>query len=178
MSDIIDDIDALVDWQLDQYDNRSGYDHNVHQVDCWHCGREWHGMPITKRVEEIRLDWQAAQYGEVSLDEARAALDAYHIADDVSEVLCPGPDFIGPWATPGQLRRMRTQMVDWDSLRGRVNTLSIAPGASVRISSDHGATWVPVAVAGGVIRFSDADWIETRTTPGADDGATPEGVVA
>lgn len=82
MSDIIDKIDALVDEQLSAYDSRSGYDHNVNQERCWHCGREWHGLKITARMESM-----AAQ---VAYDED------YRYADDDSEVLCPGSGFIGP----------------------------------------------------------------------------------
>lgn len=40
---VIDCIDALVDEQIDNYDNRSGYDHNVNQAVCALCGGEWHG---------------------------------------------------------------------------------------------------------------------------------------
>lgn len=82
MRDIIDEIDALVDEQLSAYDSRSGYDHNVNQERCWHCGREWHGLKITARMERM-----AAQ---VAYDED------YRYADDDSEVLCPGSGFIGP----------------------------------------------------------------------------------
>ena len=42
--DIIDRIDALVDEQLANYENRSGYDHDVNQVQCGHCWRDWHGL--------------------------------------------------------------------------------------------------------------------------------------
>ncbi|WP_032402469.1 hypothetical protein [Rhodococcoides fascians] len=42
--DIIDQIDALVDEQLANYDNRSGYDHDVNQERCGHCCRDWHGL--------------------------------------------------------------------------------------------------------------------------------------
>ncbi|ORA57248.1 hypothetical protein [Mycobacteroides franklinii] len=41
---VIDAIDALVDDQLDGYRDRSGYDHNVNQVRCSLCQREWHGL--------------------------------------------------------------------------------------------------------------------------------------
>ena len=42
--DIIDRIDALVDEQLANYENRSGYDHDVNQEQCGHCWRDWHGL--------------------------------------------------------------------------------------------------------------------------------------
>ena len=80
MSDIIDRIGELVDQQLEQ--ERSGYDHNVNQVKCWHCGRDWHGLPITERIAEM--------YARRTYDEA------YSLAGDDSPVLCAGSDFIGP----------------------------------------------------------------------------------
>ncbi|MER5836675.1 hypothetical protein ACIQYW_18970 [Rhodococcus erythropolis] len=82
MRDIIDEIDALVDEQLSAYDSRSGYDHNVNQERCWHCGREWHGLKITERMQTMR------SFGEVDA--------GYRYADDNSEILCPGSNFIGP----------------------------------------------------------------------------------
>lgn len=80
MIDIIDRIGELVDDQLQQ--ERSGYDHNVNQEKCWHCGREWHGLPITERIAEM--------YARRAYDEA------YSLAEDDSPVLCEGSAFIGP----------------------------------------------------------------------------------
>lgn len=94
MTDIIDEIDVLVDQQLSGYYNRSGYDYNVNQDRCPHCDREWHGLKITERIESM------AAY--VAYDED------YRYADDDSEVLCPGSSFIGPWATKRQIRAIRT----------------------------------------------------------------------
>ncbi|MEA1798532.1 hypothetical protein [Rhodococcus qingshengii] len=94
MTDIIDEIDALVDDQLSSYQNRSGYDYNVNQDRCHHCEREWHGLKITARIESMAA--------HVSYDED------YRYADDDSEVLCPGSSFIGPWATKLQIQAIRT----------------------------------------------------------------------
>ncbi|MCD2109328.1 hypothetical protein O4214_30150 [Rhodococcus erythropolis] len=93
MTDIIDEIDALVDEQLSGYSDRSGYDHNVNQDRCGHCHREWHGLKITERMESMAM--------QVAYDED------YRYADDDSDVLCPGSSFIGPWATKWQIERMR-----------------------------------------------------------------------
>jgi hypothetical protein len=41
----VDEIDDLVDWQLGNYANRSGYDYDVNQVACDLCGDDWHGLP-------------------------------------------------------------------------------------------------------------------------------------
>ncbi|NKU91702.1 hypothetical protein [Prescottella equi] len=112
--DVIDDIDALVDEQMAGYRDRSGYDHNVNQDRCWHCGEDWHGLAITARMEEMRRRYRYRgmfSFGE--RDYAESALDPeYRYAEDDSEVLCPGSDFIGPWATPQELNRIRN---GWDS---------------------------------------------------------------
>lgn len=94
MTDIIDEIDALVDEQLSGYHDRSGYDYNVNQDRCHHCEREWHGLKITARIESMAA--------HVAYDED------YRYADDDSEVLCPGSSFIGPWATKRQIESIRS----------------------------------------------------------------------
>lgn len=78
--DIVDDIDALVDEQLQQ--ERSGYDHNVNQELCPHCGRHWHGLPLTA---EVAMMYAAGIYDPT-----------YSVDSDDSPVVCPGSTFIGP----------------------------------------------------------------------------------
>ena len=52
--DIIDRIDELVDESLSRpLTQRSGYDNNIHQDLCPHCGRAWHGLPITQMVARM-----------------------------------------------------------------------------------------------------------------------------
>lgn len=85
--DIIDRIDELVDEQLDNYRDRSGYDHNVGQDTCWHCGRHWHGLAITEAIDRM---YQIGRYEP-----------EYIHADDNSPVLCPGSEFIGPITADG-----------------------------------------------------------------------------
>lgn len=80
--DIVDRIDELVNDQLANYGNRSGYDNNVNQDLCPHCDREWHGLRITARIEQMR------SFGHFD--------ESYRYADDYSEVLCEGSEFIGP----------------------------------------------------------------------------------
>lgn len=84
--DIIDQIDALVDEQLANYDNRSGYDHSVNQERC-RCGRDWHGLPITQRIDSMR--W----CGEFDPE--------YECAEDDSPVMCVGSNTPGPWRQVG-----------------------------------------------------------------------------
>ncbi|WP_155288353.1 hypothetical protein [Rhodococcoides fascians] len=84
--DIVDRIDALVDEQLANYDNRSGYDHDVNQERC-RCGRDWHGLPITKRIDGMR------SFGEFD--------PGYVYAEDDSPVMCVGSNTPGPWRQVG-----------------------------------------------------------------------------
>lgn len=123
--DIIDDIDALVDEQMDGYDNRSGYDHNVNQDRCWHCGEDWHGLTITEEMRRMR------RWGEVDA--------GYRYAEDESPVRCPGSEFIGPWATPRQLDRIRN---GWDSPWNRRWELpEVLPGFRARHAFDFQIGW-------------------------------------
>lgn len=92
--DIIDDIDALVDEQMAGGEPRGGFDYGDPDYPrCPHCSEGWHGLKITRRMREMR--WGGA------FDED------YRYAADDSEVLCPGSDFIGPWANADQLARQR-----------------------------------------------------------------------
>ena len=93
MRDIVDDIDALVDEQLQQ--EPSGYDHNINQSQCWHCGRDFHGLPITERMEQMRREYHYT--GNVE------HLAEYRYAEDDSAILCLGSTAIGP-ARPGSRR--------------------------------------------------------------------------
>lgn len=94
--DIIDAIDALVEEQMAGGEPIGGYDYNdPNYPQCPHCGDDWHGLKITRRMRDMR--WDGA------FDEN------YRYADDDSEVLCPGSDFIGPWARVWQVEVMRTE---------------------------------------------------------------------
>lgn len=84
MSDIIDQIDELVDDSLarenDQpSDYMSGY---RDYPECPHCGRHWHGLRITQQIADM--------YAWGRFDED------YVAAEDDSRVVCEGSDFIGP----------------------------------------------------------------------------------
>ncbi|GAA3175879.1 hypothetical protein [Rhodococcus baikonurensis] len=117
MSDIIDEIDALVDEQLSGYHDRSGYDYNVNQQTCWHCGREWHGLQITTRMEGMRrVHW----YDE-----------NYRFAEDDSQILCPGSHFIGPWATKSQIAWIRSNNEKTLKLQTDLTLGKVFPGVTV-----------------------------------------------
>jgi len=111
--DIIDEIDALVDEQLSRYDERTGYDYNVGIDKCPHCAGEWHGLPITEQVREMR-----AYY--CGCEECVAHLARYRASEDDSPIWCPGSEFIGPWANQTQLRRIRegTTTLEWGPAPG------------------------------------------------------------
>ncbi|QDF17523.1 hypothetical protein SEA_PHROSTEDPHLAKE_80 [Gordonia phage PhrostedPhlake] len=139
--DIVDDIDALIDSQLDAGEPIGGYDYNDPDYPkCWHCGRDWHGLPITERMNEMR--WR----GEMDPD--------YRYADDTSRVVCPGSEFIGPLpenqltasvcqCTWCRLRRSRQQVIAdltrdigvWPSMRDPLDPSSW-------LGSNRSAPWV------------------------------------
>lgn len=75
---------------------------------CPHCGREFHGLAITERleamrkahlrrlqVEQIERMLGVAGVGETHYAESEMDPD-YRYADDDSPVICPGSRFIGP----------------------------------------------------------------------------------
>ncbi|WP_395704640.1 hypothetical protein [Rhodococcus ruber] len=85
--DIMDQIDALIDEQLSEGEPIGGFDYDDPDYPkCPHCYRDWHGLAITARIEQMR------RYGSYDED--------YSYADDDSEVLCPGSTFIGPMPHP------------------------------------------------------------------------------
>lgn len=79
-ADIVDQISELVDSQLGNFANRSGYDRPVNQAQCPNpaCDYDWHGLPIT---ENMRLMRAAGRYQ-----------DGYRYDRDDSQVLCPGSE--------------------------------------------------------------------------------------
>jgi hypothetical protein len=95
MTDIIADIDALIDDQLDAGEPRTGYDYGDPKFPkCWHCGRAWHGLPVTERIAQM--------YDSGLFDED------YRASADDSRVLCHGSEFIGPMPRPAS-----TQVLVW-----------------------------------------------------------------
>ncbi|QWY84343.1 hypothetical protein SEA_JALAMMAH_77 [Gordonia phage Jalammah] len=99
--DIVDDIDALIDEQLAA--GETGQARRAATADrrCGHCGRAWHGLAITTRMEEMRREYLtsvvlARMRGEEYEYAESAILGDYRHADDDSTVLCPGSEFIGP----------------------------------------------------------------------------------
>lgn len=68
---------------------------------CPHCHRDWHGLAITERMEQMRREYgrmaseRERQGGEIEYAES-AILGDYRYAADDSPVICPGATFIGP----------------------------------------------------------------------------------
>lgn len=120
---MIDRIDALVNEQLAGYPERSGYDYNVGQIRCprWECSEEFHGLPITFRM------WQMRQNGMFDPE--------YRYGEDTSPVICPGSLFIGP-------------VQDW---RGNKVSVNIWNGDWEHIGTVEGAPWVPVPMREGTL---------------------------
>ncbi|NKW61729.1 hypothetical protein GS931_17435 [Rhodococcus hoagii] len=55
--DIIDAIDALVDEQMAGGEPIGGYDwSDPNYPQCPHCGDDWHGLKITRRMRDMRWD--------------------------------------------------------------------------------------------------------------------------
>lgn len=102
-----DEIDDLVDAQMRQ--TMSGWDHNINQARCIYCGEDTHSLPIKQRMRELRSLWQSTiHYFEAGPRVSQAAadrLDAYRYDEDDSEIVCPGTEFIGPWASRTQIGR-------------------------------------------------------------------------
>jgi len=106
---IIDEIDALVDEQMAGGEPVGGYDYgDPHYPRCPHCYDDWHGLPITERVREMRILY-------CGCGECIAHLTQYRADEDDSPIWCPGSEFVGPWANQAQLRRIREGMtsVEW-----------------------------------------------------------------
>ncbi|UVF60346.1 hypothetical protein SEA_MURP_72 [Gordonia phage Murp] len=139
--DIVDDIDALIDSQLDAGEPIGGYDYNDPDYPkCGHCQGDWHGLAITERMVQMRLR------GEMET--------GYRYADDTSRVVCPGSEFIGPLTedqatasvcqcTWCRMRRHRQQLIAditrdigaWPSMRDPLDPSSW-------IGSNPSAPWV------------------------------------
>ncbi|QDF72344.1 hypothetical protein [Mycobacteroides chelonae] len=83
MPDIIDEIDQLVDEQMAGGEPIGGFDYNDPDFPkCPHCDRDFHGIPLTERILEMRhrTGWD----------------ENYRVDTDDSPMVCEGSLFIGP----------------------------------------------------------------------------------
>ena len=100
--DLLERIDSLIDDQLEAGEPERGYNYGDPQFPrCWHCGRHWHGLPVTQKIAEM-YSWGTYE-------------EEYRVAGDDSPVLCPGSEFIGPMRSAGMspmsLKRIRSHTV-------------------------------------------------------------------
>lgn len=80
---VTNDIIDLIDSQLEEGEAVGGYDYGDPGFpNCPHCGRDWHGLPLTAQVG---LMYDVGFYFE-----------DYSAAEDDSPIVCRGSDFIGP----------------------------------------------------------------------------------
>jgi hypothetical protein len=108
VTDLIDRIDALVDEQMADGEPENGYDFDDPDFpECPHCGRDWHGLRLTRRIQTMR------RFGHFDPE--------YSYAEDDSPVLCEGSDFIGP-RRPPQLRRQISFKVNVELFNAAVFT--------------------------------------------------------
>lgn len=122
MTDLIDRIDELIDEQLAAGEPKNGYDYGDPKYPrCPHCGRHWHGLPITARI--------AFMYAMRRYD------PEYSHADDDSPILCEGSDFIGPPRPPVQRTPRREIAItiipafdaeSWDRFRRQLEQIRAA----------------------------------------------------
>lgn len=83
MTDIVSQIDELIDEQLAAGEPQVGYSYSDPTYPkCPHCDRHWHGLPITKQIAQM---YELGGYDET-----------YVFAEDDSTVLCQGSEFLGP----------------------------------------------------------------------------------
>ena len=97
--DLLGDIDSLIAENLEQGERGEAFQENPDP--CGHCQQMWHGLPITRRMVEMREEYQSRmedlyEAGE-EVDYAHWVMpDDYSYADDDSHVFCPGSDVEGP----------------------------------------------------------------------------------
>src|ERR1700754_3512296 len=93
MTDIINDIDKLIDEHIDEQleagEPENGFDYNNPDYPkCPHGQRHWHGLRLTRRI--------------VTMHNTGVYDPDYSSADDNSEILCEASEFIGPVRPPNQ----------------------------------------------------------------------------
>ena len=93
------DVDSYIDQQLARGDRSQSF-HGEQMRRCRWCPEPWHGLPITKKMREMRDNPYALdEFGYPIMD------PNYSYAEDDSDWICPGSDFHGP-ETPNRSWRL------------------------------------------------------------------------
>lgn len=104
--DLMGDIDSLIAENLEQGERDEAFQSNPDP--CPHCNQMWHGLAVTRRMVEMREEYQARQIdlvdryyagedvaGDVDYADWHMPED-YVYAEDDSHIFCPGSDIYGP----------------------------------------------------------------------------------
>ncbi|QXN76663.1 hypothetical protein [Mycobacterium phage Maco7] len=101
---LMSDIDSLISEDLERGERDEA--HQANPDPCPHCNQMWHGLPITRRMVEMREEYLEHQQeildgyreGEPGeIDYAHWVMpEDYSYATDDSHVFCPGSDVQGP----------------------------------------------------------------------------------
>lgn len=121
LGDIIDEIDQLVDEQMAGGEPIGGYDYgNPDYPKCPHCDRDFHGIPLTERILDMRhrTGWD----------------ENYRVDTDESPIVCEGSLFIGP-IRPQRIRVSaitigHNPIAPWVFFSEQVHEDSVVPGLS------------------------------------------------
>lgn len=105
------DVDSYIDAQLRAGpQNQDSFQR--YSLRCRWCPEPWHGLPITKRMKEMRNNPHAFdEFGYPIMD------PDYRYDEDDSDWVCPGSDFYGP-ETPNR---------SWRLPRGRPAWMNFGP---------------------------------------------------
>lgn len=116
------DVDEHIDQQLARGDQSNTF-RGERTRKCRWCREDWHGLPITKKMVEMRLNpygWD--EFGQPVMD------PNYKYSEDTSDWVCPGSEFHGPetpnksWRLPRGQASFQTEHIDaWRLARARVD---------------------------------------------------------
>lgn len=105
---LCDEIDDLVDASL----SGGAFAHDPDPYPrCPHCGRDWHYLALTQRIEGM---YEVGEYDE-----------SYVFDADDSPIICPGSEFIGP-LTEDQWDQVHPRLVWVESVATIAAALSVS----------------------------------------------------
>lgn len=137
--DLLGDIDSLIAENLEQGERDEAFQANPDP--CGHCQQMWHGLPITRRMVEMREEYQSRmedlyEAGE-EVDYAHWSMpEDYSYAEDDSHVFCPGSDVEGPNPPDGIWDRRHRVVFYGNQGRHRMRRLK-----KLRLQPESWANW-------------------------------------